>query len=162
VENQFPTLSFPSELQDATRKELQSLVSQFYPRAPIDIPYSRQNFEARSGMTITLDESQIHQFFYIKESPNLFDISLSTLAFTLGGVMNNGIFIRIPEDRVADRTVVTAGHGADNGVFQCLRVTTFGGGQWIGVYKEALTNWTASAATYIGFQVRVRLLPIAA
>lgn len=159
MSDQYRTLSFPTEIPEAVRKELQALVSQSPPEVPVDIRYDGTQVRANAAMTFAVDPNNVHPFYFIRRSPDLFELHVSILNATLGGTASNVIWIRIPEGRKAYDQEVFIGHGADNGTWQELRLTTTSGDGWIAVLKSGFGNWTPGAGCYIGFQATIRLLP---
>jgi hypothetical protein len=158
--DRFPSVSFPVASDREVLRELQALVSQLSPRGPIDIPYLRTNIETTSLMTLALDPRDIKSFWYQRETENLFTINLFLRDSVIGGTPNSLIYVRIPEGRLAVGSDIVAGHGGDGGAtFFALRVETVANDNRILVRRENLGNWTAGAV-FIGFQIKVRLLPV--
>lgn len=160
--DKYPTLSFPNELDPTVKKEMQSFASQIYPDNPIDVPYSAQMFETRNGMTLTIDPNRdFSSYWYRRDTPNLFTVGVAIQTATIGGVVNNDIYCRIPENRISLGRDVTSGHGGDAAGYYPLRVESIPTSPFILVRKATIVAWTAGGGVLIGFQIQVRLLPVA-
>lgn len=154
-----PTLTFPNELPESVRRELEALMAQLTDHDTVPVPFEQANFEARSGMVWTIDPNRV-TFYFRRLGPTRLFVALLMTGVSVSGTRNEVFRVRVPDGRLIALSTAIAGTGQDAGTGISLRVSAAAGEQWIEVRRDDLANWAAATTnTTVAFQIEVEVLP---